>query len=160
MNNTPKPSPKSPSATRPGADRSEPRTSPSATRPGADRTDRSVPNRKPDSADRASRSEYKPGYIQEDADGQLQQYDGKPPKNGKYIREQRDGTLQEYGPDSGKPTIDRPRRDTPRGGGRPTIDRPRLDETRGGSRPTIDRPRLPGNRSERAIGKNRNTRDF
>lgn len=53
-------------------------------------------------ADRASRSEYKPGYILEDADGQLQQYDGEPPKDREYIREQRDGTLQLYGPDKGK----------------------------------------------------------
>ena len=68
-------------------------------RRGADRADRSAPNRKPDSADRASRSEYKPGYILEDADGQLQQYDGQTPKDREYIREQRDGTLQLYGPD-------------------------------------------------------------
>ena len=128
--------------TKPGA------RTPSSTRPGADRTDRSVPNRKPDSADRASRSEYKPGYILEDADGQLQQYDGKPPKNGKYIREQRDGTLQQYGRDSEKPTIDRPRLNSPRGGGRPTIDRPRLDRPRGGGGPTIDRPRMPTSETE------------
>ena len=44
---TPKPSPKSPSATRPGADRSEPRTSPSATRPGADRSEPKPSDRKP-----------------------------------------------------------------------------------------------------------------
>lgn len=47
VNNTPKPSPKSPSATRPGADRSEPRTSPSATRPGADRSEPKQSDRKP-----------------------------------------------------------------------------------------------------------------
>jgi hypothetical protein len=64
----------------------------------ADRADRSAPNRRPDSADRASRSEYKPGYILEDADGQLQQYDGQPPKDKPYIREQRDGQLQQFGP--------------------------------------------------------------
>lgn len=47
VQNTPKPSPKSPSATRPGADRSEPRTSPSATRPGADRSEPKASDRKP-----------------------------------------------------------------------------------------------------------------
>lgn len=47
VQNTPKPSPKSPSATRPGADRSEPRTSPSATRPGADRSEPKPSDRKP-----------------------------------------------------------------------------------------------------------------
>jgi hypothetical protein len=168
----------SPSAMRPGADRSEPRTSPSATRPGADRTDRSAPNRKPDSADRASRYEYKPGYILEDADGQLQQYDGRAPKDREYIKEQRDGTLQLYGPDKRtgandkrRPdSIDRPnpnkikpgyrRRDDIRPVGKPTIDRPKIGESRGGGRPTIDRPRLPGNQYKRTAGKNRNIRDF
>ena len=47
VNNRPKPSPRSPSATRPGADRSEPRTSPSATRPGADRSEPRQSDRKP-----------------------------------------------------------------------------------------------------------------
>jgi len=47
VNNRSKPSPRSPSATRPGADRSEPRTSPSATRPGADRSEPRQSDRKP-----------------------------------------------------------------------------------------------------------------
>jgi hypothetical protein len=105
-------------------------------RRGADRTDRSAPNRKPDSADRASRSEYKPGYILEDADGQLQQYDGQTPKDREYIREQRDGTLQQYGPDK----------------------RTGANDRRGADR--ADRPRLPGNQYKRTPGKNRNIRDF
>ena len=147
-------------------------------RRGADRTDRSAPNRKPDSADRASRSEYKPGYILEDADGQLQQYDGKDPKDREYIKEQRDGTLQLYGPDKRtgandkrRPdSIDRSnpnkikpgnrRRDDIRPVGKPTIDRPRIGESRGSEGPTIDRPRLPGNQYKRTAGKNRNIRDF
>lgn len=83
---------------RAGVGRRDTRPGASSDRPGADRADRSAPNRRPDSADRASRSEYKPGYILEDADGQLQQYDGQPPKNKPYIREQRDGQLQQYGP--------------------------------------------------------------
>lgn len=83
---------------RAGSGRRDTRPGASSDRPGADRADRSAPNRRPDSADRASRSEYKPGYILEDADGQLQQYDGQPPKNKPYIREQRDGQLQQYGP--------------------------------------------------------------
>jgi hypothetical protein len=144
-------------------------------RRGADRTDRSAPNRKPDSADRASRSEYKPGYILEDADGQLQQYDGKDPKDREYIKEQRDGTLQLYGPDKRTGANDKRRPDSidrsnPRnepqrefrrmgdtfGLQKPTVDRPRLGETRGGGRPTIERPSTSG----RTAGKNRNTRDF
>ena len=147
-------------------------------RRGADRTDRSAPNRKPDSADRASRSEYKPGYILEDADGQLQQYDGQAPKDREYIREQRDGTLQQYGPDKRTGANDRRgadraerenrnratpgnrRRDDIRPIGNPTIDRPRIGESRGSERPTIDRPRLPGNQNKRTSGKNRNIRDF
>ena len=147
-------------------------------RRGADRTDRSAPNRKPDSADRASRSEYKPGYILEDADGQLQQYDGKDPKDREYIKEQRDGTLQLYGPDKrtgandkrrpdnidrSNPNKIKPgnrRRDDIRPVGKPTIDRPRIGESRGSQGPTIDRPRLPGNQYKRTSGKNRNIRDF
>ena len=147
-------------------------------RRGADRTDRSAPNRKPDSADRASRSEYKPGYILEDADGQLQQYDGKDPKDREYIKEQRDGTLQLYGPDKrtgandkrrpdnidrSNPNKIKPgnrRRDDIRPVGKPTIDRPRIGESRGSQGPTIDRPRLPGNQYKRTSGTNRNIRDF
>jgi hypothetical protein len=143
-------------------------------RRGADRTDRSAPNRKPDSADRASRSEYKPGYILEDADGQLQQYDGQAPKDREYIREQRDGTLQQYGPDKrtgandrrGADRAERENRNRAKPGNRrmgdtfglqkPTVDRPRLGETRGGRRPTIERPSTSG----RTAGKNRNIRDF
>ena len=105
-------------------------------RRGADRTDRSAPNRKPDSAERASRSEYKPGYILEDADGQLQQYDGQAPKDREYIREQRDGTLQQYGPDK----------------------RTGANDRRGADR--ADRPRLPGNQYKRTSGKNRNITNF
>jgi hypothetical protein len=147
-------------------------------RRGADRTDRSAPNRKPDSADRASRSEYKPGYILEDADGQLQQYDGKDPKDREYIKEQRDGTLQLYGPDKrtgandkrrpdnidrSNPNKIKPgnrRRDDIRPVGKPTIDRPRIGESRGSQGPTIDRPRLPGNQYKRTSGQNRNIRNF
>jgi hypothetical protein len=147
-------------------------------RRGADRTDRSAPNRKPDSADRASRSEYKPGYILEDADGQLQQYDGESPKDREYIREQRDGTLQLYGPDKrtgandkrrpdnidrSNPNKIKPgnrRRDDIRPVGKPTIDRPRIGESRGSQGPTIDRPRLPGNQYKRTSGQNRNIRNF
>ena len=104
-------------------------------RRGADRTDRSAPNRKPDSADRASRSEYKPGYILEDADGQLQQYDGQSPKDREYIREQRDGTLQLYGPDKRTGANDKRRPDN------------------------IDRSN-PRSTSGRTTGKNRNIRSF
>jgi len=147
-------------------------------RRGADRADRSAPNRKPDSADRASRSEYKPGYILEDADGQLQQYDGQTPKDREYIREQRDGTLQLYGPDErtgandrrGADRAERENRNRATPGNRrrddirpivnPTIDRPRIGESRGSEGPTIDRPRLPGNQNKRTSGKNRNIRNF
>jgi hypothetical protein len=54
VQNRPKPSPKSPSATRPGADRSEPRTSPSTRRPGADRSEpRTSPSATRPGADRS-----------------------------------------------------------------------------------------------------------
>ena len=97
---------------RAGVGRRDTRPTGADDRRGADRTDRSAPNRKPDSADRASRSEYKPGYIQEGADGQLQQYDGQPPKDREYLREQRDGTLQAYGPDTRTGANDRRRPDS------------------------------------------------
>ena len=45
---------------------------------------------------RASTSGYKPGYILEDANGQLQQYAGQPPRNKPYIREQLNGQLQQF----------------------------------------------------------------
>ncbi len=39
---------------------------------------------------------YKPGYLLEDENGQLQQYDGPPPKNRRYLREKPDGSLQDF----------------------------------------------------------------
>jgi hypothetical protein len=39
---------------------------------------------------------YKPGYLLEDENGELQQYDGPPPKNRRYLREKPDGSLQDF----------------------------------------------------------------
>ena len=55
-----------------------------------------------------STSGYKPGYILEDADGQLQQYDGQPPKDKPYIREQMNGQLQEFNAPPKKPVNNKP----------------------------------------------------
>ena len=97
---------------RAGVGRRDTRPTGADDRRGADRTDRSAPNRKPDSADRASRTEYKPGYITEGADGRLQDNEGQPPKDREYLREQRDGTLQSYGPDTRTGANDRRRPDS------------------------------------------------
>jgi HK97 family phage prohead protease len=97
---------------RAGVGRRDTRPTGADDRRGADRTDRSAPNRKPDSADRASRTEYKPGYITEGADGRLQDRAGRPPKDSEYLREQRDGTLQSYGPDTRTGANDRRRPDS------------------------------------------------
>lgn len=40
---------------------------------------------------------YKPGYILEDRKGNLQRYDGPPPKNKRHFREKPDGSLEEFG---------------------------------------------------------------
>jgi hypothetical protein len=58
-----------------------------------------TPNKQPDK----KRTSFKPGYILEDSNGQLQQFSGPPPKDRPYIREQRDGTLQQFGPPRKKP---------------------------------------------------------
>ena len=42
-------------------------------------------------------SPYKPGYILEDRKGNLNRYNGNPPKNKKYFREKLDGSRQEFG---------------------------------------------------------------
>ena len=53
-------------------------------------------------------ADFKPGYIQRDRNGQLQQFSGPPPKDKPYIREQRDGTLQQFGPEKKKPQTYKP----------------------------------------------------
>ena len=40
---------------------------------------------------------YKPGYILEDSKGNLQRYNGPPPKNKRHFREKPDGSLEEFG---------------------------------------------------------------
>ena len=129
---------------RAGVGRRDTRPTGADDRRGADRTDRSAPNRKPDSADRASRSEYKPGYIQEGADGQLQQYDGQPPKDREYLREQRDGTLQAYGPDTRTGANDRRRPDSIDRGSRQQGIRERGTQGAGRTREEMDRNPDPG----------------
>ncbi len=152
------------SPVRAGVGRRDTRPGAESDRPGADRADRSRPNRRPDSADRASRSEYKPGYILEDADGQLQQYDGQPPKDREYIREQRDGTLQAYGPDTRTGANDRrgaDRTDRSRPNRRPDAagrtSRTPIRQTESNSRTPI---RQTENNSRTPIRRNRQPRDF
>jgi hypothetical protein len=104
VQNRTKPSPKSPATTRPGADRSEPRTSPSATRPGADRSEPKPSDRKP--ADRYPNPERpaSPG------DG----VQSRPKPSTRPVRPE-DGVQNRpkpstSRPNAGRPTIDRPRR--------------------------------------------------
>lgn len=59
--------------------------------------------KKPDESDTAEdlrnarKSPYKPGYILPNG-GDLEQYNGEPPKDKPYLREHRDGSLYEFQP--------------------------------------------------------------